>query len=134
MGGSPLLHPLHVLRAAEMISVFGFAQPTLLPGALAGLLTLRNRTILLASSIPVIGHKQHLAMQTLATARFGLHQVEAASVKSPARRPQVRRRSAQEENGKRREEEVLSVNGEEDGTGRRPHFQTARITPFSDRR
>jgi hypothetical protein len=26
------------------------------------------------------------------------------------------------------------VNGEEDGTGRRPHFQTARITPFSDRR
>jgi hypothetical protein len=38
------------------------------------------------------------------------------------------------ENGKRREEEVLSVNAEEDGTGRRPHFQTARITPFSDRR
>jgi hypothetical protein len=26
------------------------------------------------------------------------------------------------------------VNREEDGTGRRPHFQTARITPFSDRR
>ena len=26
------------------------------------------------------------------------------------------------------------MNGEEDGTGRRPHFQTARITPFSDRR
>jgi hypothetical protein len=39
-----------------------------------------------------------------------------------------------EENGKRSEEEVLSVNGEEDETGRRPHFQTARITPFSDRR
>ena len=82
--GSPLLHPLHVLRAAEMVSVFGLAQPTLLPGVLAGLLTLRNRTILLASSIPVIGHKQHLAMQTLATARFGLHQVEADSVKSLA--------------------------------------------------
>jgi hypothetical protein len=39
-----------------------------------------------------------------------------------------------EENGKRREEEVLSVNGEEDETGRRPHFQTARVIPFSNRR
>jgi len=79
MGCSPLLHPLHVFRTAEMVSVFGFAQPTLLPGALAGLLALRRRTILLASSIPVIGHKQHLAMQTLVTARFRLHQVEAAT-------------------------------------------------------
>jgi hypothetical protein len=35
---------------------------------------------------------------------------------------------------KRREEEALSGKWEEDGTGRRPHFQTARITPFSDRR
>jgi hypothetical protein len=55
-------------------------------------------------------------------------------VKSLAQGPQARRRSAGQENGKRREEEVLSVNGEEDGTGRRPHFQTAKITPFSDRR
>jgi hypothetical protein len=84
MGFSPLLHPLHILRAAEMVSVFRFTQPTLLPGSLPSLLALRNRTILLASSIRVIGHKQHLAMQTLVTARFGLHQVEAASVKSPA--------------------------------------------------
>jgi hypothetical protein len=76
---SPLLHPLHILRTAEMISVFGFAQPPLLSGSLADLLALRNRAVLLAPSIPVIGHKQHLTMQTLATARFGLHQVEAAT-------------------------------------------------------
>ena len=71
--------PAAHFRTAEMISVFGFAQPTLLPGSLADPLALRNRTILLAASIPVIGHKQHLTMQTLATARFGLHQVEAAT-------------------------------------------------------
>jgi hypothetical protein len=81
MGFSPLLHPLHILRAAEVVAVFRFTQPTLLPGPLASLLALRSRTILLASSIPVIGHKQHLAMQTLVTARFGLHQVEAAPLK-----------------------------------------------------
>jgi hypothetical protein len=79
MGCSPLLHPLHILCAAEVVAVFGFTQPTLLPGPLAGRLALRRRTILLASSIPVIGHKQHFAMQTLATARFRLHQVEAAT-------------------------------------------------------
>jgi len=84
MGFSPLPHPLHILRAAEVVAVFRFTQPTLLPGPLASMLALRSRTILLASSIPVIGHKQHLAMQTLVTTRFGLHQVEAASVKSPA--------------------------------------------------
>jgi hypothetical protein len=41
---------------------------------------------------------------------------------------------AGEENGKKKRRRALSVNGEEDGTGRRPHFQTARITPFSERR
>jgi hypothetical protein len=49
-----------------------------------------------------------------------------------ARKPEENR--PPEENEKRREEEILGVNREEDGPGRRPHFQTARITPFSDRR
>jgi len=73
MGRPPLPHPLHVVGAAEVILVIGFAQPTLLPGALAGLLARRLGTILLATAIPVIGHKQQLTMQTLATARLGLH-------------------------------------------------------------
>ena len=34
----------------------------------------------------------------------------------------------------RREEEILKANREEDGRGRRPQFQTASFTPFSDRR
>jgi len=79
MGRPPLLHPLHVRRTAEVIPVFGFAQPTRLPGSLAGLLARRDRTILLASAIPVIGHKQVFTMQTLAPVRFGFHQVEAAT-------------------------------------------------------
>jgi hypothetical protein len=73
MGRSPLLHPLHVLRPAEVVPVFGFAQPALLPSPLAGRLTRRRRTILLAFAIPVIRQKQQLTMQTLATARLGLH-------------------------------------------------------------
>jgi hypothetical protein len=73
-------------------------------------------------------------MQTLTTARFGLHQIEAASLKSLNRGLQARKLPPWEEDGKRREEEILSVNGEQDGTRRRPHFQTARFTPFSDRR
>jgi hypothetical protein len=100
MGLAPLLDPLHVGRPAEVVSVFGLAQPTLLPGSLAGLLALGNRTIPLASPIPVIGHKELLTMQTLAATRFGLHQLESPPVKNGAPRPQVRRRSVQEENGK----------------------------------
>jgi hypothetical protein len=73
-------------------------------------------------------------MQTLTTARFGLHQIEAAPLRSPKRAPQAPNRRLQQEDGKRREEEILSVNREEDKTGRRPHFQTAGFTPFSDRR
>jgi hypothetical protein len=70
---SPLPHPLHVVRVAEVCLVAGFAQPALLPGALAGRLARRRRTILLPSPVPVVGHKQQLTMQTLATARLGLH-------------------------------------------------------------
>jgi len=134
MGRAPRLHPLHVLGAAEVVPVFRLAQPKLLPVALAGLAALRSRTILLACSIPVIGHKQLLTMQTFTAVSFGLHEIEAASVKTPAGGRQARRSAGRKENGKRREEEFLSVNLEEDGTGRKPHFQTARITPFSDRR
>jgi len=94
---SPLLHPLHILRAAEVGSVFGFAQPTLLSGSFAGLLALLCRTILLPSAIPIIGHKQHLTMQTLATVRFRLHQVEAASL-----RAQLRARKREEDRARKK--------------------------------
>jgi hypothetical protein len=133
MGCPPLPHPLHVLRAAEVILVVGFAQPPLLPGALAGRLALRPRTILLASAIPVIGHKQQLTMQAFTTACLRLHGVEIASHKTPARRPQARRKSGREENGKSREEEFCwnlgkKTKPEEDNNFKPadlPHFQTA---------
>jgi hypothetical protein len=73
MGFAPLLHPFHVLGTPEVVRVFGLAQPTLLPGSLAGLATLWARTILLALAITVIGHKQLLAVQTFTTARLWLH-------------------------------------------------------------
>jgi hypothetical protein len=106
----------------------------LLPGSLAGLAALRGRTKLLTASIPVIGDEQLFTVQTFTATRFGLHQIGAASNRSSASRQQAGRKSEAEEDGERREEEILSVNGEEDGTGRRPQFQIARFTPYSDRR
>jgi len=133
MRRSPLPHPLRVLRAAEVILVVGFAQPALLSGALAGRLARRRGTILLAPAIPVIGHKQQLTMQAFATARLGLHGNRNASHKTPAGRPQARRKSGREENGKRREEEFWENLGkkterEENNNFKpadSPHFQTA---------
>jgi hypothetical protein len=54
--------------------------------------------------------------------------------KSLPARPQAGRKSIGEEDGKRREEEILVEFGEEDGAGRKQQFQTAIFTPFSDRR
>jgi hypothetical protein len=54
-------------------------------------------------------------------------------VKSAPKRPQAGRKSTAEEDGKRREEEVLVEGGEEDGTGRRKQFQIGVFTPFSAR-
>jgi hypothetical protein len=73
-------------------------------------------------------------MQTLTATGFGLHQVEAACVSRPAERLQARKKIAPGRKRKNKRRRDLTVKREEDGPGRRPHFQTARITPFSDRR
>src|ERR1017187_1722790 len=103
MCAAPLLDPLHVFRAAEVVAVFRFTQPTRLPGALAGQLTCRGGAILLATPIPVIGHKQHPTMQAFTTTRFGLHEVQTSSLKTQAGERQARSKSVREENAKRRE-------------------------------
>jgi hypothetical protein len=54
-------------------------------------------------------------------------------VKRPPGRPQAGRKSPSEEDGKRREEEIWTEGGEEDGAGRRQQFQTGVFTPFSAR-
>jgi hypothetical protein len=131
MGLAPVLNALPIVRIAEVVAVPRFAQPTLLSDSLAGPLALRFRAKLLVSSVAVIGDKQLVTVQALAAMRFGLHQIKAASLKGTALGLQAGRKVAAEEDGKRREEDDLELNGEEDGTGRRPHFQAARFTAFS---
>jgi hypothetical protein len=53
--------------------------------------------------------------------------------KSLPARPQAGRKSIGEEDGKRREEEIWTERGKEDGAGRRQQFQTGVFTPFSAR-
>ena len=72
----PLLHPLDIFGATEVIAVAGFAQPLLLAGLFAGRLALRGGTLFLASPIPVIGNKYLLTVQTLAANGVRLHRVE----------------------------------------------------------
>jgi hypothetical protein len=49
-------------------------------------------------------------------------------------RPQAGRKSTGEEDGKRREEEILVEGEEENGNLRKQHFQIGVFTTFSDRR
>jgi hypothetical protein len=61
-------------------------------------------------------------------------ELKSLPVKSPAERAQAARKSGRNEDGKRREEEILVEPREEDGPGRRQQFQIGRFTPYSDRR
>ena len=72
----PLLHPLDIFGAAEVIAVARFAQPLLLTGLFAGRLALRGGTILLAAPIPVIGGEYLLTVQTLAARGGWFRRVE----------------------------------------------------------
>jgi hypothetical protein len=55
-------------------------------------------------------------------------------LKAPPPRASAKKKPGRERKRKRSEEAFLSAKVEKDGTGRRSHFQTARITLFSDRR
>jgi hypothetical protein len=55
-------------------------------------------------------------------------------LKTPLGDRKPERKSTSEEDGKRREEEILVERGEENGRLRKQHFQTGVFTPFSDRR
>ncbi len=107
MGFAPVLNPLPIVGIAEVVPVLRFAQPTLLSDSLAGTLALRSRTKLLMSPIPVIRDKQLLTVQTLAAMRFGLHQIEAASLKNSGFGPQAVRNLTPKKMEKRREEEIF---------------------------
>jgi len=66
MGGPPRPHPLHVLRAAEVILVLRFAEPAALTRRLAGRPTGSLRTVLLTSAIAHIHCENIAAAQALA--------------------------------------------------------------------
>jgi len=59
---APGLHPLHGARAAEVIAIAVFAEPTALTGELAGLPTIRVRTKPLPIGSPRIRKKKPAAM------------------------------------------------------------------------
>src|SRR5271170_7176119 len=62
----PHPHPLHVLRAAEVIPVLGFAQPAALPRRLAGGPAGALRAVLLPSTIAHIDGENIPAAQAFA--------------------------------------------------------------------
>jgi hypothetical protein len=111
MGFAPILDALRVLGVAEVITVLRLAEPGLLPSSLAGPFALGSRAILLAFSIPVIGNKELLTVQALTTTRLGLHQMEAASLRTPTRRRQAGRKRAAEEDGKKKRRRDSVVEG-----------------------
>ena len=71
----PLLHPLHILGAAEVIPVLGPAQPTLLAGVFADDLALGGETIFLAPAVTVVGHEELLTVQAFAASGRWVHRV-----------------------------------------------------------
>jgi hypothetical protein len=71
MALAPLAHPFDIGRAAEVILVLRFAQPTTLAFGFAGFATLGPGTKLLMPPIAQIGHEQLLAMQAFAAMTGG---------------------------------------------------------------
>ena len=77
---APLPHPFHMGRAAEVVVVFGCAQPTPLAGGFAGLSTWRLRTGVLAPNIAGVRSKKDLAVLTLALSEVMSHWPESPQV------------------------------------------------------
>ena len=111
MGFAPILDALRVVGAAEVIMVLRLAQPGPLSRSLAGLLALGSRAILLAVSIAVVRDKQLITVQAFTTTRLRLHQMEAASLKTPIPRRQAGRKRAAQEDGKKKRRRGFTVEG-----------------------
>jgi hypothetical protein len=73
MGLAPLPYPFHMGRAAEVVSVFGFAQPTTLTGRFAGLSAWRLSTVVLAPNVTVVWIKECLTVLTPALSEVTYH-------------------------------------------------------------
>jgi hypothetical protein len=64
----------------------------------------------------------------------GFIEIKAGSHKTPARRPQGRRKIGPGRKRKKKRRRALSEPWEEDETGRKQQIQTGGFNPFSDRR
>jgi hypothetical protein len=129
-----LPHPLHIFRVTEVIAVVEFAQPPLLTGLLAGGFTIWVGNSIFGGLDYGNQEQRLVAVQTFTANEGCFHRVEKPSLKRPTGRPQIGRKCGGDENGKRREEEILVERGEEDGSLKKQHFQIGVFTPFSDRR
>ena len=105
---APLPHPFHMGKAAEVVLVFGFAQPTPLTSGFAGLSTWWLRTVVLAPNVAGVRIKECLTVLTLALSEVTYHWPESPQVND--RRVAAWREENTEENGKPK---TAEENGEE---------------------
>ena len=128
MGLAPEPHALQVLRSSEVILILRFSQPTLLTVAFAGFAAVSFGAKLLVMLIATVALKKLLAAKTF-------HQVgRTSNTHAPHTRSTVFARHAKKnqiEEGRKNIEEEWEEN-QENGRRRKPHFQTATFTPFSD--
>jgi mannitol-specific phosphotransferase system IIBC component len=69
----PLLHPLDIFRAGEVVPVFLFCQPASLSRSLGCLSTLWLGAVLLLMNVAVVGKVQLVAMRTFSFACSFVH-------------------------------------------------------------
>jgi len=105
---APLPHPFHMGKAAEVVLVFGFAQPTPLTSGFAGLSTWWLRTVVLAPNVAGVRIKECLTVLTLALSEVTYHWPESPQVND--RRVAAWREENTEEKGKPK---TAEENGEE---------------------
>src|SRR2546426_2895645 len=66
-----------MVRATEVIVVFGFLQPSALAGGFAGLAAWRSRTVALTPHVAMVGIKEDLAVLTRALSAVTCHWPES---------------------------------------------------------
>jgi len=80
---SPVLDPLDVLLAAEVIAVVVLADPFALSGSLAGSATLRCRTEALPIGVAIVGEEECFAAATLTSDPLTPHASEILEENDP---------------------------------------------------
>jgi len=130
MALAPLLHPRHILTAAEVITVAWLAQPATLTGLLAGGPAWRFGTINLMITVAVIGQEKLLTTTALAAAVLGVHGRANNGRKNS---PCTPKKSA-EEDQRRRRKKRFKRRWRRKQNGKKMEFQTASFPPFSFRR